>query len=62
FSIGITSSILQKNIMLMTPTDGHFSDNYFDLKANEKRTILFQTESSSIDELTYKSINQLQTE
>jgi beta-mannosidase len=62
FSIGITSSILQKNIMLMTPTDGHFSDNYFDLIANEKRTILFQTESSSIEELTYKSINQLQTE
>jgi len=62
FSIDLTSPVFQKNIMLMTPTAGHFSDNYFDLKANEKRTILFQTESSSIKELSFKSLNQLQTE
>ena len=62
FSINLTSSILQKNIMLMTPTDGHFSDNYFDLKPNETKTVLFKTKASSIEELTYKSLNQLQTE
>ena len=62
FSIGINSSILQKNIMLMTITDGHFSDNYFDLKPNETKIVLFKTKASSIEELTYKSINQLQTE
>ena len=62
FSIDLTSPVFQKNIMLMTPTAGHFSDNYFDLKANEKRTILFQTESSSIKELSFKNLNQLQTE
>ena len=62
FSIDLTSSVLQKNIMLMTPTDGHFSDNYFDLKPNETKTVLFKTKASSIEELTYKSINQLQTE
>ena len=62
FSISITPSVLQKNIMLMTPTDGHFSDNYFDLKPNETKTVLFKTKASSIEELTYKSINQLLTE
>jgi len=62
FSIDLASPVFQKNIMLMTHVDGHFSDNYFDLKANEKRTILFQTESSSIEGLSFKSLNQLQTE
>lgn len=63
FSIELKSQVFQKNIMLMASAQGHFSDNYFDLKANEKKAILFQTESLSIEELTYKSINQLhQTE
>jgi len=59
FSIELKSQVFQKNIMLMASAQGHFSDNYFDLKANEKKAILFQTESLSIEELTYKSINQL---
>lgn len=60
FSIDLKSQVFQKNVMLMASAKGHFCDNYFDLKANEKKTILFQTESSSIEELTYKSLNQLQ--
>ena len=59
FSIDLTSPVLQKNIMLMTATEGHFSNNYFDLKANEKKTILFQTASTLLGEITYKSLNQL---
>lgn len=59
FSVDFTSPVLQKNLMLMTPTDGHFSDNYFDLKANEKKTIFFQTESPVLGKITYKSLNQL---
>jgi beta-mannosidase len=59
FSIDLTSAVLQKNIMLMATAKGHFSDNYFDLKANEKKTILFQTASLFLGEVTYKSLNQL---
>ena len=59
FSIDLTSPVLQKNIMLMAAVKGQFSDNYFDLKANEKKTILFQTSSPLIGEVTYKSLNQL---
>ena len=59
FSIGITPSVLQKNIMLITATKGQFSNNYFDLKAKEKKTILFQTASPVLEEVTYKSLNQL---
>ena len=59
FSIGITPSVLQKNIMLITATKGQFSNNYFDLKAKEKKTILFQTTSPVLEEVTYKSLNQL---
>ena len=58
FSIGITPSVLQKNIMLITATKGQFSNNYFDLKAKEKKTILFQTASPVLEEVTYKSLNQ----
>ena len=59
FSIDLTSPVLQKNIMLMADSKGHFSDNYFDLKANKKKTILFQTASTSPVRITYKSLNQL---
>ena len=59
FSIDLTSPVLQKNIMLMAAVKGHFSNNYFDLKANEKKTIMFQTASPVLEEVTYKSLNQL---
>ena len=59
FSIDLTSPVLQKNIMLITATKGQFSNNYFDLKAKEKKTILFQTASPVLEEVTYKSLNQL---
>jgi beta-mannosidase len=62
FSVDVTSPVFQKNVMLMVSAKGHFSDNYFDLKPNETKTVLFKTEASSIEELTYKSLNQLQTE
>ncbi len=62
FSIELKSKVFQKNVMLMASAKGHFSDNYFDLKPNETKTVLFKTKSSSIDELTYNSLNQLQTE
>lgn len=62
FSVDVTSPVFQKNVMLMVSAKGHFSDNYFDLKPNETKTVLFKTKASSIEELTYKSLNQLQTE
>ena len=62
FSVDVTSPVFQKNVMLMVSAKGHFSDNYFDLKPNETKTVLFKTKTSSIEALTYKSLNQLQTE
>lgn len=61
FSIDLTSPVLQKNLMLMTPTDGYFSDDFFDLIPNETKTVLFKTDASSIEELTYNSLNKIQT-
>ena len=62
FSVDVTSPVFQKNVMLMVSAKGHFSDNYFDLKPNETKTVLFRTKASSIEELTYNSLNQIQTE
>ena len=61
FSIDLTSPVLQKNLMLMTPTDGYFSDDFFDLIPKETKTVLFKTDASSIEELTYNSLNKIQT-
>ena len=61
FSIDFTSPVLQKNLMLMTPTDGYFSDDFFDLIPKETKTVLFKTDASSIEELTYNSLNKIQT-
>jgi beta-mannosidase len=61
FSIDLTSPVLQKNLMLMTPTDGYFSDDFFDLIPKKTKTVLFKTDASSIEELTYNSLNKLQT-
>ena len=60
FSIDLTSPVLQKNLMLMTPTDGYFSDDFFDLIPKETKTVLFKTDASSIEELTYNSLNKIQ--
>ena len=59
FSIDLTSPVLQKNLMLMTPTDGYFSDDFFDLLPKKTKTVFFKTDASSIEELTYNSLNKL---
>jgi beta-mannosidase len=38
-----TNGKLAKNVYIQTDADGFFSDNYFDLLPNERRTVLFKT-------------------
>lgn len=60
FSIEISSKVLQKEVFLFSNHKGHFSDNFFDLMANTSKTILFETDAESIDNLTIKSLNNIQ--
>ncbi len=44
FALRLTTDILAKNVYLLSPVEGHFSENYFDLLPNEKKEILFITD------------------
>ena len=61
FQIVLTSSTLQKDVFLFCNNKGHFSDNYFDLLPNEIKTIHFETEGKSLDDLKIKTLNGLLT-
>ena len=41
WQLTITTTQLAKNIWLQSTTDGHFSDNYFDLLPGQQRTLTF---------------------
>ena len=56
FRIELSSSSLQKDVFLYTNTQGHFSDNYFDLLPNETMIIDFKSDASDLD-LKLKSLN-----
>lgn len=62
FTIELSSEVLQKDVFLYTKAKGHFSDNFFDLNPNTKRTIFFETESTSIDDLQVISLNTINRE
>jgi beta-mannosidase len=61
FQIVLTSNTLQKDVFLFCNDTGHFSDNYFDLLPNEIKTIHFETEGKSLDDLEIKTLNGLLT-
>ncbi|MCC6462104.1 MAG: glycoside hydrolase family 2 protein [Saprospiraceae bacterium] len=44
YQITLQSPKLAKNVCLSTATEGRFSDNYFDLLPDERKTILFKTD------------------
>lgn len=47
--ITLQSPFLAKNVQVYTDTNGHFSDNFFDLLPNEPKTIFFKTEQPITD-------------
>ena len=59
FSITLKSAVLQKDVFLSTKQRGHFSDNFFDLLPNESVTLEFKTDAMTLDDLTFKTLNQL---
>lgn len=45
YLLTLYSERLAKNVFLQTDADGFFADNYFDLLAGERKTVLFKTKS-----------------
>ena len=59
FSITLKSAVLQKDVFLSTKQKGHFSDNFFDMLPDESVTLEFKTDAMTLDDLTFKTLNQL---
>jgi beta-mannosidase len=57
FSIELKSKTLQKDVFLHSKTQGHFTDNFFDLLPNESKIIDFITDAQHIEDLQLKSFN-----
>ncbi|MEY4902237.1 MAG: Exo-beta-D-glucosaminidase [Bacteroidota bacterium] len=55
YIITLKSDRLAKSVYLQTPSEGHFSNNYFDLLPNEVVEILFKT-TMSLGEVTVKTL------
>ena len=59
YLISMSSISLQKEVMLSTTAQGHFSDNYFDVHPNEIKQVLFKTEASSVGNLSFNCLNKV---
>ena len=59
FSIALKSTVLQKDLFLITKQKGHFTDNFFDLLPNKEVVIEFTSEAKTLDGLQIKSLNML---
>ena len=57
FSISLKSTVLQKDLFLITKQKGHFSDNFFDLLPNKEVVIEFISDAKTLDDLQMKSLN-----
>jgi beta-mannosidase len=57
FTITLKSNILQKDVFLFSSKKGKFSDNFFDIKPNEVKKIVFETNTKSITDLKIRSLN-----
>jgi len=58
FTIELFSAHLQKDVFLYTNSKGRFSDNFFDLMPNERKTIEFKTRDGNWNDLNIKTLNQ----
>lgn len=59
FAIILQSETLQKDVFLSTKQGGKFSDNFFDLLPNERRTIILKTKEKVIPTIEIHTLNQL---
>lgn len=58
FSIEVSSRTLQKGVFLYTKSQGHFSDNFFDLLPNQTFQIDVTTKATSLKDLKIKTLNE----
>jgi beta-mannosidase len=59
YKIILSSSVLTKNIELVSNIEGEFSENYFDLNANIKKSIYFYPKEEGVLKIKYRCINNL---
>jgi beta-mannosidase len=59
FTITLKSTVLQKEVFLVTKQKGHFSDNFFDLLPNQEVSIEFDSDAKTLDDLEIKSLNSI---
>ncbi|MEO9501371.1 beta-mannosidase [Nonlabens ulvanivorans] len=59
YKITLKSDVFVKDVFLYTDVKGHFSDNFFNLEPNSKKTIIFETDSDEEPDFRYKTLNGL---
>lgn len=59
FSIELRSTTLQKDVRISSDSEGHFSDNFFDLLPDKPLKIDFHTKTLSHPNLTFQSVNSV---
>ena len=59
FKIVLKSAVLQKDVFLFSDKKGHFSDNFFDLLPNTAVTITFNSKTTSLQDVSIKSLNTI---
>ena len=56
FQIELFTKIFQKDVFLYSDEKGHFSDNFFDMLADETKTIYFETQATEMNDLRTKNV------
>ena len=59
YTIKLSSNIFAKNLCIISNIDGEFSDNYFNLNANQSKEISLKTNDSKELKLTFITLNNL---
>jgi hypothetical protein len=55
--LGVKNSF--ESVKLYTDKKGHFDINFFDLEANEVKTIFFKSKEAVLNDLKIKTLNQI---
>lgn len=59
YQITIVSPVLLKDVFLTSDAKGKFSDNFFDIIPNEKKVIVFQTDSKTKPIIKMRTLNDV---
>lgn len=59
YHIKCHSSVLVKNIQILSETSGNYSDNFFDLLPNTEKTIVFTTSFTKMPEFKVRCLNNI---